>query len=173
MSVIHEALKKSGQPIMTETPRNAQESRPGFRPELLRKKPRSNWGPFVGLVVLVLVGAPVIAPLLDTPSGSNPVREISAGSPFSASSNMKRQFAIEEAPLPAMPALSKARPGGRMPLFSLTGLVYSNTDSYCLINGQVVRVGDRVGDAVLSQVTPEGAVLDYRGEKIVLLADGT
>ena len=170
MSIIHEALKKTGQPVITESQKNTPGTKPGFRPELLRKKPRSQWGPFMATVVLVLIGAPVLAPMLSAPRGTNAVREISAGSALSTSGNMKRQFAIEEAPIPMLPNFS--RPGAvKSPRFALSGLVYSNEDSYCLINGKVVRVGERVGDATLVQVTPNAAVLDYRGEKIVLAAD--
>ena len=168
MSMIHEALKKAGQPMMAEEPQNTSETKSGFRPELLRKKPRSPWGPFIALLVLVLVGAPVFAPLIHHSDKTN--GEISAGLPLSASSgSMKRQFAIEETVLPVMPNAWKT-PARHLPNFSLSGLVYSPEDSYGLINGKVVRVGEHVGDATLTQVTPNEAVLDYRGEKIVLSA---
>ena len=172
MSIIHEALKKAGEPMVTEAPQTAADNRSGFRPELLRKKSRSNWGPFVAMLVLVLVGAPVFMPMLSNRSKAN--SEISVGSPLSASAgNMKHQFAIEEAPIPMMPAASLKLGGARAPRFSLNGIVYAPEDSYALINGKVIRVGDHVGDATLTQVTPNEAVLDLRGEKIVLPADAS
>ena len=168
MSIIHEALKKAGEPMMTETPQTTPESKPGFRPELLKKKSRGNWGPFITTLVLVLVGTPIFVPMINR--HGKPNDEISVGSPLpTSSSNVKRQFAIEEAALPMMPNVSKF--GAPMPRFSLSGLVYSPEDSYALINGKVVRIGERVGNATLAQVTPNEAVLDLRGEKIVLRAN--
>ena len=169
MSIINEALKKTTQPIMTETQKTTQET----RPELLRRKTRMNWGPIFVIGVLVLITAPILTPLFYSPyKTTSPIKEIPIGSVLAASnSRMSGQFAVEEAPIATTSRLAAAPSTGPLSNFSLNGLVYSKTDSYCLINGKVMRIGDRVGGATLLQVTPNEAVLDYRGEKIVLPAN--
>ncbi len=164
MSIIHEALKKAGEPVMTESKKSGDKSE--FRPEFIRKKQRSALGPLVAVLVLIIVGMPVFAPLLNK-KGSE--REVSMGSPLASLGRVNQQFGIEEAPLPAMPAPVKLAPA-RVGKFSMSGLIYSTGESYALINGTVVRVGERVGDATVVEITPNEAVLDKNGEKIVLSA---
>jgi hypothetical protein len=164
MSIINDALKKAAQNPEAEPQKTAQEATPMFRPELLKtRKARANWRPFFLMGILIAVLTPLVAPLFSNPyKTDSSVNEISTGSPLKSVGNkISRQFAVEEAPLFRM-----------TPNFSLNGLVYSTTDSYCLINGKVMRVGDSVEGAMLSQVTPYEAVLDYRGEKIILTANG-
>lgn len=160
MSIINEALKKAGQPILAD------------RPEFSRRKTRMNWGPIFIMGILLLITTPILAPMLNSPYKTGSVKEVSLGSALpGASVQMKKQFSIEEAPAPMLAGPPSTSRTGWMPNFSLSGLVYSKTDSYCLINGKVVRVGETIGDATLVEVTPSGAVLDYRGEKIVLPAN--
>ncbi len=167
MSIINEALKKAGQPIVgekksyEEQKNLSHEPKSKFRVELLRKKAPVNWGPVVIMGLLALITAPIIAPLFNSPYKSSAQKLPPGGIAAEASFGpVSKQFAIEESPISTT----------AVPNFSLNGLVYSNTDSYCLINGKVMRVGDQVNGATLSQVTPNQAVLDYRGEKIVLPA---
>ena len=172
MSIINEALKKTGQPIIAEAQKTAQETKSGFRPELLRKKSRMNWGPVFMIGVLTLITMPILTPLFYNPYKTTPIREVSIGSALAIpNSRMSGQFAIEEMPIAMTHRSAAIPPVELLPNFSLNGLVYSKTDSYCLINGKVMRVGDRVGGATLSQVTPNKAVLDYHGEKVVLPAN--
>ena len=151
MSIINEALKKAGQPIITE------------RSEFRKKKTRMNWGPVFVMGVLALITTPLLAPLFNAPYKTAQAGKKSPAftMPETSSGRVSGQFAVEEAPLAAGPS---------MPNFSLSGLVYSKTDSYCLINGKVMRIGDQIGGATLSEVTPREVVLNYRGEKVVLPA---
>ena len=150
MSIIHDALKKTNQPVMTTT--RAQ-------------KNKVNWGPLLVVAVLILITAPILAPVFrDLSSSPTAARGQAAGS-----SNMKSQFAIEEAPL--MPTVRPAALSGGLPQFSLTGLIYSPDGSYCLINGRVVKVGESVSGAKLVNVTPSEAVLEYQGKRIILPAN--
>ena len=159
MSIINDALKKAGQPIYAETKKS------GFQPELLKKKGRINWGPLFVAAVLVLVTAPILAPIVKDLSLTSPEQ-----APELPTTIMKKQFAVEEVPTP--PAIERpALMGVRIPRFSLNGLIYSEGGSYCLINGKVVKAGETVSGATLVRVTPTEAVLDYLGEKIVLTAD--
>ena len=152
MSIINEALKKAGQPILAD------------HPELRKKKSRVNWGPIFVIGVLALITAPLLAPWFNSPYKTTQMDKKTPKLPALETSNsrMSGQFAVEESPIAIGPSL---------PNFSLSGLVYSKTDSYCLINGKVMRIGDQVGGATLSEVTPREVVLDYRGEKVVLPAN--
>ena len=154
MSVIHEALKKTGQPVE-------------FRPPLFLKKKKSiNWGPFFVVSVLVLIVSPILAPIFRSPYHN----EVLPSKPSEITdSNRKAQFAVEETPIAAV-LPPPAAVTSILPNFDLNGLVYSHSDSYCLINGKVVKVGEQVNGATLVKVTPSEAVLNYRGQEIVLPA---
>ena len=154
MSIINEALKKAGQPILTEVKESS------------KKKKATNWGPFFVIAVLLAITTPLMAPLLRNPyrSGEAGRREMAVGPDLSSQAHVQKQFAIEEAALP--------RPmSGIASHFALSGLVYSSGGSMCLINGKVMQVGDTVGGAKLVRVTPQGAVLEYRGQEVTLPAN--
>ena len=158
MSIIHDALKKTNQPIVTQTKKEP------FRPELLKGKSRVNWGPLLVVAILTLITAPILAPVFHDLSPT-PAAPASRGN----SANMKAQFAIEEAPI--APVLRPATASGGPAQFALTGLIYSPEGSYCLINGKVVKAGELVSGAKLVSVTANEAILDYRGERIILPAN--
>ena len=158
MSIIHDALKKTNQPIVTQTKKEP------FRPELLKGKSRIHWGPLLVVAILILITAPILAPVFHEVSPTAPAPT------QTKAPNMKAQFAIEEAPI--APVLQRPAAASANPVqFALTGLIYSTGGSYCLINGRVVKVGESVGDAKLVDVTPNEAILEYRGERIVLPAN--
>lgn len=156
MSIINDALKKAageksgaGKPVNT------------IGIELKRKKQGLNWAPIFVVLALLLVTGPIVAPLFSTPSKTVPPPDAASVTLGSSDAGVRRgQFGIEEM---ARPATIQPMPG-----FSLSGLVYSDKESYCLINGQVVKQGEFVSGAKLVSVTKDEAVLDYRGEKIVL-----
>ncbi len=173
MSVINEALKKSGQPVVAETQKNTQETKSEFRSQLLKKKTRVPWGAIFVVSLLALLTTPIWSTLF---YGSNKTsvktKEISGRSALEVSSGrMSGQFAVEESAIAPASRPMTAPWGAQIPNFSLNGLVYSKTDSYCLINGKIMRIGDRIGEATLSQVTPNEVILDYRGKKIILPAN--
>ena len=166
MSIINEALKKAGQPVE-------------LRSAISRKKNRINWGPFFVMSVLILIVSPIIAPAFHNPyyneapvPPASPV--VSAPIPEAShepkESTMKEQFVVEEVPIVPMPVLAKpvAPPE---PDFLLNGIMFSKAQSYALINGKVVRIGESVDGATLIKVTDEQAVLDYGGREIVLSAN--
>lgn len=151
MSIINEALKKAGQPILTEI-------------KDARKGPRAmNWGPVFVIGVLLVIGAPILTPILrDSRSSDGSARQTAVG-PEVSHPEVRRQFGVEETALPRTAQ-------GMGPRFAMSGLVFSNETSYCLINGKVLKVGDAVGEARLVRITPDSAVLEYRGQQIVLPA---
>ena len=157
MSVIHEALKKSGQPVE-------------FRPPFFLKKKRSiNWGPLFVMSVLILIVSPILAPIFRNPY-RNEALPSRLPEPAIKESHMKAQFAVEETPItPAAAPVAAVTPV--LPNLCLNGLVYSGNDSYCLINGKVVKIGETVSGATLTRVTADEAELDYHGQKIILPAN--
>ena len=56
----------------------------------------------------------------------------------------------------------------RTPDFVLNGILFSQKDALCLINGKIVRVGSKVDGAILTEATPGKIILNYRGDKIVI-----
>ena len=157
-------------------------SKSEFRPQLLRKKQKVNWGPIFVLLVLVLITGPIIAPVFSTPfrmtnaptafASLRPTDPITSNASVTgwaknaqSPPNNRSQFGIEETPLAASGIVQAAGP---RPNFSLSGLVYSPKDSYCLINGKIVKTGEQVDGARLVSVTPDKVILDYRGDQIIL-----
>ncbi len=185
MSIINEALKKAQKEKESSFPLAGTELR-------LHKKQGFNWGPIFVLLVLFMITGPIIAPFFAAPfkkeaSTSNAIsKTVSVGqsslpdsmvvlpknpvdSPVSATAH-QGQFGIEESPiLPPSPGPIGASPSAALKTnFSLSGIVYSPKESYCIINDKVVKVGERVGGATLLAITPEKVVLDYQGETIAL-----
>ena len=164
MSIINDALKKAGRPII-------------FRPAEIRKKGGVNWGPFFVLGVLLLIVSPIIAPAFHNPyrnevvpmPGGHPAGlPARAEEPVAPTDSMNAQFAVEELPIAPTPSAPIEPPTPPEPTFLLNGLVYSKGGSYCLINGKVVKIGQSVEGATLTSVTADTAVLDYQGRKIIL-----
>ncbi len=53
--------------------------------------------------------------------------------------------------------------------FTLNGIVYDGINSWALINNEVVRLGDGIGEATLVGVAPRRAVLLYKNELFDLI----
>lgn len=178
MSIINDALKKAEQnkPGHSILKPGAKEF---LHPELSKKKQKMNWGPIFVVLVLVLITGPLLAPIFSSPFRNTNARyyqvptyqdALSSGTanPISAEAyaeNRKGQFGMEEA------ALSRAASAGMMmaqPNFNITGIVCSSPDSYCLINGKVVKLGGEVEGAKLVAVQPDKATLELNGKKIDL-----
>lgn len=188
MSIINEALKKAqkDRPTLSHPPSQA----PGpsvlarnLEVELQQKKNGTNWGPVFILLVLILITGPIVAPLIAVPfKNGGPIasREIAVGrvmtpearveyAAAAATAESRRgQFAIEEmAKMPAPPPLYQR------PNLILSGVMYTTpSDAYCIINGEVLRVGDSISGARLVSVTPKEVSLEFQGEKIVLPVRG-
>ncbi len=185
MSIINDALNKAGQPIKSESQHSSGRSadpRSGKQAELKpalqieRRKNTPNWGPFFLVGVLLLVTGPIVAPIFF----NNPSSKIlsastdSAVAPLSLGSSLKGQYAVEEMPL-SQQIMQPARLGKTVnPLtqFKLSGVVYSEAGSYCLINGNVVTQGESVGGAVVEKITANEVTLNYQGETITLPVEG-
>lgn len=172
MSIINDALKKAereGNDKVSVPARGGSAS--GGKTigvQLQRKKKGLNWGPVFVILVLLLITGPVIAPMFSTPfkreypgSLRTPSTDAASYTVGTAGDNRtpRGQFGIEEMPRPM---------GNQPPGFRLTGLVYSAKESYCLINGNVVKQGEFIQGAKLVKVTQDEAVLDFHGAKIVL-----
>ncbi len=176
MSIINDALKKAGQPMKEKTEvlksSTFETGRPApikteIRPaaEVHRKKNSMNWGPFFIVIVMMLVTGPIIAPLFRSPSQNLMTTKLQS------LSGRLQQFGIEETPTKpnsSAPSFSIPR-NGTFPDFALSGVVYSQSESYCLINGKVVKVGEKIdSQTTLEKVTPNFVTLNRQGEKIVI-----
>ncbi|MCG3175970.1 MAG: hypothetical protein MOGMAGMI_00908 [Candidatus Omnitrophica bacterium] len=170
MSLVHEALKKANtsQDRAAEAP---QQHRLG--PEVQgapRKRSSSALVPVFLVLFALLITGPIVAPMLTQRSGA-PASPTATAVTTQASSNRLGQFAVEELPLPASflpkpaPAPTVNRPG-----LSLSGIVHGadGATSYCLINGEVYRVGDALGDLRVLGIDREEVVLDRNGERVIL-----
>ena len=180
MSIINEALKKAVREKEASFSSEEKEVvRRNIAIEFEKKKSKMNWGPVFVLLVLVLITGPIVAPVFSTPFKSNSASTDtlhSVGQNISASSEMasaeapttgtrKAQFGIEEAP---MFGNIQAQALSRFPQLSLSGIVYSPQESYCIINDKIVKVGDFVRGAQLVSVTQNEVKLDYQGKEVVL-----
>jgi len=148
MSVIHEALKKIGEPVLKQ-PRIVA---------VRKKRPASDKRIFV-LIGFILVGSSLF--LAGQRFGEGPAATVP--------SNALGQFAIEETPIaPPSPLFFRKAPAAKTPPFVLNGIAHADTDSYCLINGLVLRQGQKVGGATVEKISLETVTLDLNGEKILL-----
>ncbi len=182
MSIINEALKKAQREPAGASPAAVSDIRlkTQFKEELLGKKRRINWGPAFILAVLSLIVGPILLPLFSTPfkvataPSPSPVPELaSVGAVMPQAPRMEAplrspamspQFAIEEAP--ATPTLF--RPLSPKPNYTLSGIVFSEKESYCLVNGKVLKVGESMGNASVVKITPEQVTLETNGGTVVL-----
>lgn len=177
MSIINEALKKA---------QKEKESMLSFvggahTQMRLHKKHGFNWGPIFVLLVLFLITGPILAPYFAAPFKKEAVMRSSVPATVSVGQNFpvgaltgpahKGQFGIEETPLlPTTPLPAGVSPSTAFRRnFSLSGIVYSPKESYCIINDRIVKVGEFVSGAKLLSITPEKVVLEYQGQTIQLV----
>lgn len=174
MSIINEALKKAGKEKSALEPAGALNS--GTHVPLLDLGPKKykepfNWGPLFVIFVLLLITGPIVAPLFSVsfrktglPSIARAPEETQTPASVTQGSNHRKQFAVEEAPL-FQPAAS---PFAQPPFLTLSGIVYSPSDAYCIINNKIIKPGESIQDAKLVAVTENQVVLDFKGQKIKL-----
>lgn len=179
MSIINDALKKAGNPSQPEPkrPETGRLNQPILQPVPgARKKSSINWGPVFVLLVLTMITGPLIAPIFSSPYRSTSTALVVPSyreSLNQVSGNRQAQFAIEEAPrlAAAAPAAILKSQAAVLPSregFVMNGIVYGDPASFCIINGKVVKVGEKVGGATLVAVTPEKATLKFEGKTIDL-----
>lgn len=179
MSIINDALHKAQR---SHAAPGREEKPLGRNLEVHIEKRRQgmNWGPVFILLVLLLITAPILAPLFSVPfkkeSPQAAPYQVAAGPSMAAeqetqlaslpasADTQQSQFGIEELPMTAMQPMMLPRPN-----LVLSGVVFSSPqDSYCIINDKVVKVGESVQGARVTGVTPDEVKLEYRGETIVL-----
>lgn len=187
MSIINEALKRAQN---EKNPASHAHQTTGIDLQA-HKKHGFNWGPVFVLTVLFLIAGPILLPLFITPFkrqaylGSSSEKTALVGqislpdaqtrspqNPTAAAANMTRksQFNVEEAPRGTAPSLFRAlNPAPAKTAFNLSGIVYSPQESYCIINDQIVKVGEFIGGAKLLGITSNKVTLDYQGRAIFLV----
>lgn len=176
MSIINEALKKASQ---------TRGDFPLPKIHEARRVSKINWGPVFVLLVLILITAPIVAPLFSRPY------QVERSPRALPAASMPRQISMQQdipVAAPALPVFSKPRPqfgveesplvAARSPVqihqpyLALSGIVFSPERSYCIINDKIVTVGDKVQGAKLVRITPEKVTLDYQGEPLILYSPG-
>ncbi len=175
MSIINEALKKAG------VEKESDVLRKSIQLEFQKKKSGVNWGPVFVVLVLVLITGPIVVPVFSTPFQSSSLHKslsshasqgvppLALAEPLPrAQSEVTRQaqFSIEE----TIPQNTNHPPTAVMPDFTLSGIVFSPKDSYCLLNNKIAKVGDTISGAKLVRISADQVVLDYQGQEIVLSA---
>lgn len=163
MSIINEALKKAVREKQSVPVPGHQESiKRKLDLEFHPKKKAAGWGPVLAVLIGILIAGPIVAPMFAAPFRSgNPSQPLQNSTP----SAKKAQFGIEESALfrgLSAPALK--------PQFSLSGIVFSPKEAYCILNDKVLKVGESVDGATLTKISPQGVLLEYNGEKIEILA---
>ncbi len=164
MSIINDALKKARQDSRSSGETSSEKP---FYAEGPRKKSSGSWAPVFIVLVLLLVAAPVLSPIFSSPfrsSSSEKAAVENTAVVAPPASNLQKQFGIEESALLSSGAAAALPPG-----LNLTGVVYAaNADSYCIINGSVLKAGDSVQGAKLVAITEDKVVLEKNGETIEL-----
>ncbi|MBI3252197.1 MAG: hypothetical protein HYZ52_02605 [Candidatus Omnitrophica bacterium] len=183
MSIINEALKKASQHRESFSVAKPGAALGSIGMAYSKRTSNFNWGPVFVILVLVLITAPIIAPLFSRPYRNQVPSHAAGGSPnprqISLQQNIpvtappavlpavvthQAQFSVEESPL--------AQPSSPMqiqkPYLALSGIVFSRQESFCIINKRVAKVGDRIQGARVVSISEREVSLDYQGEPIVL-----
>jgi hypothetical protein len=156
MSIINEALKKASE----KSGKLDFEEKNKILSNQHRKR-KINWGPVLIVLTFLFVSGPIVGPIVSGIFHSNRVMpKVSAGQEILPLENPKAQFELEEAPLPMAPSPVVLPPALDVSQFKLSGIVYSAEGSYCLINGQVLKAGDRIGKVKVVDVSPRWVTLE-------------
>ncbi len=127
--------------------------------ELRAKNKRRYWIPALTLIAILLIVGPIVAPLFPAkfynklPASQNDTQ------------NQKQQFGLEEvlSSVPRIPA-----PMVQTGKFALTGILSSPQGSYCIINNQVMRLGEEIQGAKLIDISKEKVLLEIKGDRVWL-----
>jgi hypothetical protein len=66
---------------------------------------------------------------------------------------------------PAIVAPAPVAPPATLPAYTLKLVLMSGSDGRALVDGQVVRVGDQLGEERVAQILPDAVVLERDGER--------
>jgi len=87
---------------------------------------------------------------------------------------MLAKAATEPLPDPTRPAGYSARKPADQELpreivnWNVTAIRIAGTERSAIINGQLVKVGDRIGKGMVLEINHEGVVLDYNRQQLVI-----
>lgn len=181
MSIINEALKKA-ESTKEFKPIYSDKFRQTIEAESHKRSKQVNWGPIFVLMVLFLITGPLIAPVFSTPfrKGNLAYPTLSKTTSYlipaqstaltsvPASQTRQAQFGLEEAPRAALMSPQAFAPMAPSPRFTLTGIVYADKSSFCILNNTVVKLGQELNGAKLVDVQPHQIKLLYHGEEMTL-----
>lgn len=145
MSIINEALKKTGEFIQENEAKNKPAAKTSASPKLL-----------IIYILILLAGvllSKFIFGLLSRPLQSPKIE------------------AVESSVKPVLPVAAVAPLENKTttePSFVLNGIFFSDNDGYALVNNQIVRENDSVDAATVIRITPDTVELDSNGKFISL-----
>lgn len=141
MSIINEALKKTGEFIQENEAKNKPAAKTFPSPKLSI------------IYILILLAGVLLSKFI-----------------FGLLSRPLQTPKIEAAESSVKPVLSTAAvtPSENKniaePSFILNGIFFSDNDGYALVNNQIVRENDSVDGATVIRITPQAVELDYNGK---------
>lgn len=151
MSIINEALKKTGQFIQENETKNNPPAKiiHGPKPLLIY---------ILILLVGILLSKFIFAMLSHKPQGS----VLASNKP--QGNEIKTIQPPTPAVLPAGPVLPPENNKTPQPKFVLNGIFFSENDGYALVNNQIVRENDSVDGAKVTRITANSVELDSDGK---------
>lgn len=149
MSIINEALKKTGQFIQENETKNNPPAKiiPGPKPLLIY---------ILILLVGILLSKFIFAMLSQKPEGSG----LASNKPQGDEIKIIQPPAV----LPVGPVLPSENNKTPQPKFVLNGIFFSENDGYALVNNQIVRENDSVDGAKVTRITVNSVELDSDGK---------
>ena len=162
MSIISEALRKahqSKQGKLEEAKQPKKMKPPDFERTSLKLRGRVSWPGLVAAGAAILVAGFLFRGLLAVPSGFRKA--------FPWADAGSAQYAVEEKPAILAPSMPKPRARAPRP-FSLSGIAQFQDSYMAVLNGKIVRAGDKIDGAEVLAINSKAVELEYRGERVVL-----
>lgn len=78
-----------------------------------------------------------------------------------------RQLTLEKEDIDKKDALSM-----QLPALNIEGIMWGGAHPNAIINGQIVKIGDRVGDAIIKDISKNGVIISYQGLDFILHLTG-
>ncbi|PIQ90966.1 MAG: hypothetical protein COV71_01645 [Candidatus Omnitrophica bacterium CG11_big_fil_rev_8_21_14_0_20_41_12] len=154
MSIINEALKKTGEFIQENETKNKPAAKIFPSPKLL-------------LVYFLILLAGILLSKFIFDLLSRPQERTLASDSRSAPLQSPKAASVEPSVKPVLPTAVIApleNKNTAEPSFILNGIFFSDNDGYALVNNQIVRENDSVDGATVARITQTTVELDSNGE---------
>jgi MSHA biogenesis protein MshK len=113
--------------------------------------------------------APATVPRLAPPAPLSPdVQPLTVERPSGVEATAPAPAGAAARATPAAQVPPPLAPAAEAPAFALQAVTEQDGQPVAIVNGQLVRVGDRVDGARVVRIAPEGVELDHDGRRLVL-----